>query len=511
MLEVERREQIRRAYYVEGKSMRQIGAELRHSYWTIRQALDDAEPRPYQLRTPKAAPVLGPYKGRIDELLAESEKQPRKQRYTSHKIYQILRGEGYSGSESGLRRYVSTQRQIRRRPPVYLPLSFEPGLDAQVDWGEASAIIGGEQVQVQLFVFRLCYSRKLFVMAFPTQKQESFLAGHVSAFAHMGGVPHRIIYDNLKTAVNRVLKGRNRQEQQSFVAFRSYYLYESRFCSPGAGNEKGQVEDGVGYARRNFMTPLLRAESYADLNQQLQRACEADDVRRVDRQPQTIGEMWRAEQRHLRALPADYECCRHHEVTLNRYSQVVFETNRYSVPVDFAEKHLLLKAYPFHIEILTQGTWLTRHDRCYGRAQDILDPLHYLPLLAERPGAFEHATPIRQWRATWPTVYEDLLAHLRRQVEGASAQQKENRAIRTLMQILMMHRDHPADLVEQAVAQALTDGIAHLEGVTFCLNRLLDPTPVVAALDLADHPELKTVGTQPVAVDRYNQLLGGVA
>ena len=511
MLQVERREQIRRAYYVEGKSMRQISAELHHSYWTIRAALDDAEVREYTLNKAKAAPVLGPYKARIDELLAESDKQPRKQRYTSHKICQMLRGEGYSGSESGLRRYVSSQRKQRRRPPVYLPLAFEPGIDAQVDWGEATAIIDEEAVQVQLFVLRLSYSRKLFVMAFPSQKQESFLAGHVTAFAHMGGVPHRIIYDNLKTAVNRVLKGRNREEQQSFVAFRSYYLYESRFCSPGAGNEKGQVEDGVGYARRNFMTPLLRAESYADLNQQLQRACEADDARRVDRQPQTIGEMWQAEQRHLRHVPAAYECCSHHEVTLNRYSQVVFETNRYSVPVDLAQKHLLLKAYPFHIEIVTQTTWITRHDRCYDRQQDILDPLHYLPLLAERPGAFEHATPMRQWRATWPAVYEKLLAHLRSKAEGESAQQKESRAVRTLIQILMMHRDHPTDLVEKAVAQALADGIAHLEGVTFCLNRLLDPTPTISALDLTDHPELKTVGTQTVAVDRYNQLLGGAA
>ena len=491
--------------------MRQIGSELRHSYWTIRSALDDAEPRQYRQSGEKAAPVLGPYKGRIEELLSESEKQPRKQRYTSHKIYEKLWEEGYRGSESGLRRYVSEERKQRRRPPVFLPLSFEPGIDAQVDWGEARAIIGGEEAQVQMFVLRLCYSRKIFVMAFASQKQESFFTGHVAAFGHIGGVPSRITYDNLKTAVKRVLEGRKRQEQKAFVAFRSYYLYESRFCTPGAGNEKGQVEDGVGYARRNFMTPLLKAESYADLNQQLQQACEEDDARRIDRQPQTIGEMWRAEQTQLRALPADYECCSRHEVTLNRYSQVVFETNRYSVPVDRAQKKLILKAYPFHVEIISQREWITRHDRCYEREQDILDPLHYLPLLAERPGAFEHATPMRQWRATWPAVYQTLLDHLRTKAEGNSAQQKESRAIRALIQILMLHREHPADLVEQAITEAFAEGIAHLEGITFCLNRLLDPTPTVTALELANHPELTSVGTQPVAVERYNQLLGGAA
>lgn len=511
MLQVERREEIRRAYYIEGKSMRQIATELRHSYWTIREALDEAAPRVYQLSVPKAAPVLGPYKGRIDELLVESEKLPRKQRYTGHKIFQLLQQEGYRGSESGLRYYVSQQRKRRRRPPVYLPLSFEPGVDAQVDWGEATVILAGEQVQVQLFVFRLCYSRKIFLMAFPTQRQETFFAGHVAAFAYIGGVPQRIIYDNLKTAVKRVLEGRNRQEQKSFVAFRSHYLFESRFCSPGAGNEKGQVEDGVGYVRRNFMVPLLRAESFAELNQQLLAACQADDGRRIDRQPQSIGVMWQQEQAHFRPLPVEYPCCRTQEVTLNRYSQVVFETNRYSVPVKQAQKQLVLKAYPFRIEILTQHERIACHDRCYGREQDILDPLHYLPLLAERPGAFAHATPMRQWRAEWPPVYEELLAHLRATVQGDSLLQQESRAIRRFIQILMLHNEQPCALVEQAITQALRDGIAHPEGITFCLNRLLDPAPTVVPLALNDRPALMSVGAQPVVVERYNQLLGGVA
>ena len=511
MLTVERRERIRRAYHIEGKSMRQIASELGHSYWTIRDALEDAEPRRYQLSKRKPAPVLGPYKGRIEELLAESEQLPRKQRYTSRKVYELLCAEGYTGSESGLRYYVSQQRKLLNRPAVYLPLSFEAGQDAQVDWGEATVVLAGEQVQVQLFVLRLCYSRKIFVMAFPTQRQECFFAGHAAAFAYLGGVPHRLIYDNLKTAVKRVLQGRNRQEQQAFVVFRSHYLFESRYCNPRAGNEKGQVEDGVGYVRRNFMVPLLEAENFDDLNEQLLAACQADDSRRIARQPQPIGEMWQTEQGVLRPLPATYDCCRMQEVTLNRYSQVVFETNRYSVPVEEAQKHLVLKAYPFHIEILTQSECIARHERCYEREQDILDPLHYLPLLAQRPGAFEHATPMRQWRAVWPAVYEELLNHLRRHATGETATQRESRAIRSLVQILMLNQQHPTELVEQAIAQALAEGIAHPQGVTFCLNRLLDPMPEVTILDLTERPDLMRVGTQPPAPMRYNQLLGGVA
>jgi len=509
MLTVERRERIRRAYYIEGKSMRQIGGELHHSYWTIRAALEGAAVRSYQLKVAKPAPVLGGYKGRIEELLKESETQPRKQRYTSHKIYTLLQQAGYSGSESGVRRYVGRQRRERKRPAVYVPLAFDPGVDGQVDWGEATVKLGGEIVQVELFVLRLCYSRKVFAMVFPTQRQECFFAGHVAAFHHLGGVPKRLSYDNLTTAVRQILEGRSRVEQAAFVTFRSHYLFASRYCTPGQGHEKGGVEHGVGYVRRNFMTPLLAGESFADLNRQLVAACQADDGRRVDRQPQPIGVMWAEEQPHLRPLPADFACCRSEEVCLTPYSQVVFETNRYSVPVDQAQKQLVVKAYPFAVEILTADQVIARHTRCYGRQQDVLDPLHYLPLLLERPGAFDHALPLRQWRTQWPPVYEQLLAHLRSRTSGASPEQVESRAVRHFLQILLLHREHPAPLIAQAISQAFAEGIAHLEGVTFCLYRLLDATPHLAPLDLSDRPALARVGGQPLNLAHYNQLLGG--
>ena len=138
MISVQRRERIRRAYYVEGKSMRQIASELRHSYWTVRDALGSAEAKRYTLQGPKPAPKLGPYQGRIDELLLASEQMPPKQRYTGRKLYELLKGEGYQGSASNLRRYIGERRRELKRPQVYLPLSFAPGVDAQVDWGEAT-------------------------------------------------------------------------------------------------------------------------------------------------------------------------------------------------------------------------------------------------------------------------------------------------------------------------------------------------------------------------------------
>ena len=399
MITVIDRERIRRAYYIEGKSMRQIEREMHHGYWTIRKAIESAEHQPYTLSQPKPAPKLGPYKERIDKLLEKERTLPRKQRYTTHKIYELMQEEGYSGSESNLRKYIGQKRGELKRPTLFIPLTFEPGQDAQVDWGEAVVIMAQERVKAQLFVMRLCYSRRTFVMAFPNQKQEAFFSAHIAAFHFFGGVPQTITYDNLKTAVNRILQGRNRQEQERFITFRSHYLYESRYCTPGAGHEKGGVEHGVKYVRQNYLVPLPEVRDYAQLNEWFRTRCLQDDQRQVSRQPQPIGAMWAEERPYLRPLPAtDFAGYISREVKLNPYGQVTFETNRYSVPADKAQKQLTLRAYPFRIEILKGSEIIATHGRCYGRQQDILNPLHYLPLLAERPGAFHHAQPLQQWR-----------------------------------------------------------------------------------------------------------------
>lgn len=504
MINVEERARIRRAYYVEHKSIRDIAREMKHGRETVRQALETAV-SDYRQREPRAAPVLGPYKARIDALLAESDQLPRKQRYTGHKIFTILQSEGYTGSEPSVRRYIGQHRQAQKRPAVYLPLEFDPGADAQVDWGEGLVEMSGTTETVQVFYMRLNYSRRLFMRAFPAQKQEAFFEGHVQAFHYFEGVPGRISYDNLKTAVKRILEGRNREEQQAFTLFRSHYLFDSHFCTPGAGHEKGGVESGVGFGRRNFMVPMPQVASFDELNAYLLAQCQADDARQVAGQATPIGEAWQYEKDFLRPLPDhDYGCCIIRPVTLTPYSQVIFETNRYSVPVDQAVRHLTLRAFPFEVEVLKGEQVIAYHPRCYGQGQDVFDPLHYLPLLEQRPGAFDYAKPVRRWRATWPPVYEDVLAHLR-------DQWPEGRGVREFIHILKLHTQHPADLVERALHQALTYGCPHYDGVVLCLNDLLHPplTQLPLPLHLLPLPRLSSVGEQPVQVAVYDQLLGG--
>jgi len=505
MLIVDQHAAIRHAYYNQDKSIREIARELHLSRQSVRKALAAPAPVPYTQTVPRSAPKLGPFHARIAALLEERTRQPRKQRYTTHRIYQLLTTEGYTGSEARVRGYIGALTSAQRAPKTFLPLEFDPGQDAQADWGEAQVLLADRPVTVQLFVIRLCYSRRTFAMAFPTQRQEAFFDGHVQAFSFFGGVPQRISYDNLTTAVRPLFTGRTRQEQRAFTAFRSYYLFDSHFCNLDAGHEKGQVEHGVGYIRRNALVPVPAFDSYAALNAYLLDWCRREDARQVHGQPESIGAMWAAEQPLLRALPARaYACCVTTTATLTPYSQVVFETNRYSVPTDRAAKRLLLRAYPFQLDILHENVLLATHPRCYDREQDVLDPLHYLPLLAQRPGAFDHAKPIRAWQPAWPLCYKRLLLRLRQQWP-------EGRGVQEFVRILQLHAAHPANLIEAAIKQALSIGCIHADGVQLCLHHLLHPDPSSPTLDLTGHPHLGAIGAQPINLQQYEQLLTGDA
>jgi transposase len=503
MIQVEEHEAIRRSYFVEGKPIRQIARELRHGRELVRRVIASPEPARYTLQEPREAPVLGPYKARIQELVAESRRMPRKQRYTGDKIFEIIQQEGYQGAASTVRGYVAQCRQDLHRPKVFLPLEFEPGQDAQVDWGEAFVYLAGQKITVQVFVMRLNYSRVRFVMAFPFQKQEAFFEGHVQAFHFFGAVPRRISYDNLKTAVYRILEGRKRQEQERFVTFRSYYLFESFFCTPGKGNEKGGVESDMGFCRRNFLVPLPRVDSFEELNAHLRQECLDATQRRIRGQPTNIAGAWERERPHLLPLPErDFPCCVSRPVKANSYSQVTYETNRYSVPPAYAGRQLVLRAFPFRIEVLHLDQVIVSHPRCFGREEDVLDPLHYLEILEQRPGAFDYTAPMKRWRERWPPVYETLLEQLREKWP-------EGRGVREFIRILRLHREYKADLIEKAVRQALDIGCAHFDGVSLCLRRIDQPEEMPGLLDLQEFPGLIEVGKQPVDLGVYDQLLAG--
>ncbi|MBI3098183.1 MAG: IS21 family transposase [Planctomycetes bacterium] len=347
----------------------------------------------------------------IDGVLEADRAFPRKQRHTAHRIWRRLRDEqGFVGGASTVREYVHEWKKFHGpSPAVFVPIDHPPGRDAEVDWGEAQAVVAGVPMAAQLFVGRLSSSGKAFVMAFPHQRQEAFFTGHAGAFAFWGGVPHRLRYDNLKAAVLRVLTGRKRQEQQAFIAFRSHHLYEASFCTAGVrgAHEKGGVEGAVGYARRNFFVPIPVVDSFEHLNALLLGRLIADGGRIPAGKSESIDAAFDRERPLLLPLPHHpYDCCRRIEARVSSSSLVTFEGNRYSVPVRFAFRIVSVKAYVHEVHIVAGDAVVARHPRRYGHGEESLDPLHYLPILARSPGAFEFGKPFQGW--TLPPAFDRL-------------------------------------------------------------------------------------------------------
>jgi transposase len=508
MLTVNEIEQIRRAYYCDHQSIRAIARDQHHHRRVVREAIAGVEPpRRYRLQRPRPRPMVGPVSALIDAWLTADQDAPPKQRHTAKRIFDRLVAEyGYTGKERAVREYVHDWKQAHRSDAIgYVPLAHAPGAEGQCDWGEGVVRIAGVEQVAQLFCLRLAYSCKPFVCAFPTARQECFFTGHEAAFALFGGVPHRISYDNLTTAVRTVLVGRNRTEQDAFVAFRGHHLFESFFCLPGkeGAHEKSLVETLVGYARRNFLVPIPDAPSWEALNAELLRRCMAEDDRTVVGRSATIGEQW-AEERSL-LLPRQrhpYPCCRTVPVRATRLSLVTFERNRYSVPSRYAGERLLLRAFAWHVEISDGQTVIARHPRLYGKDGEQLDALHYLQVLERKPGAFDHARPIQHWAKTWPPIYQQYLDALRAgRTEGAT---------REFVRILQLHTRFPSEVLAAALERALALACWSADAVEQLAHQASQPGRPVVSLDATLLQRLPEVAIPLPDLQRFDQLLGAV-
>ena len=278
MFEVEIYGRVRRAVRVEGKSQRAVAREFGLSRDTVRKMLQYAVPPGYQRQQPIKRPKLGPWLGVIDAILEDDKQRPVKQRHTAKRIFDRLKEEhGFTGGYTIVKDYVRGE-EVRGRE-MFVPLTHAPG-EAQVDFGEALAVIAGVEQKAHYLAIDLPHSDDCFVAAFPAETTEAFLEGHVRAFAYLGGVPTRILYDNTKIAVAKILGGEERLRTRSFSELQSYYLFADKFGRPAKGNDKGKVEGLVGYARRNFMVPIPRASSWEELNARLEADCRKRRERR---------------------------------------------------------------------------------------------------------------------------------------------------------------------------------------------------------------------------------------
>src|SRR6266567_2892367 len=398
---------IRKKHLVEGWSIRRISRQLDLARQTVRKAMASPEPPRYHLSRPRPCPIMDPYGEVIRSWLAQDIHAPPKQHHTGKRVYDRLVVEyGFAGAESSVRRVVARLRP--NRPEVFIPLAAAFGQQAQVDWGQAQVRIAGTPVVAHLFCLRLRASGAPFTWAAPTEKLEAFLEGHRRAFEWLGGVPVECVYDNLKTAVLRILAGPEREEHTVFASLRACYLFDSLFCRPGEGHEKGAVENLVGYVRRNALVPVPDFASWDALNAHL--------LAWSEHECQRLGDRWQQERAALRPLPPrPFACALTRLVPVSSTSLVQVDRNRYSVPCRYVGRTLRLALSTERVTVWDGETSVAEHPRCYQRGETILVLEHYLPALARKPHAAMHAAVV----AHMPPIYAAVRDRLcQRQRDG---------------------------------------------------------------------------------------------
>ena len=485
---------VRRAVRVEGRSQRAVAREYGLSRDTVRKMLQYAVPPGYQRQQPIKRPKLGPWLGVIDAILNDDKQRPPKQRHTSKRIFERLKEEhGFTGGYTIVKDYVRTAT-LRGRE-MFVPL-VHPAGEAQVDFGEALVVIAGVEQKAHYMVMDLPHSDDCFVAAFPAETTEAFLEGHVRAFAYFGGVPTRILYDNTRIAVAKILGGEERQRTRSFSELQSYYLFADKFGRPAKGNDKGKVEGLVGYARRNFMVPIPRVSSWQELNAHLERQCRKRRERRLRGHTETIGERFERDRAELLPLPAaPYEACEKISARVSSLSLVRYRGNDYSVPTEYGHRQVWVKGYVHEVVIACASEVIARHLRSYEREAVIFDPLHYLALLEQKTRALDQAAPLAGWQLP------ECFAELRRLLEA----RLKKHGSREYVQVLRLLETFNFIEVTLAIEDALRLGTISFDAVRHLLLCRIERRP--PRLDMENYPHLPMAQVRTTQAADYMTLL----
>jgi transposase len=498
-------EQIRKAHEREGLSVRALAKRFHVHRRDVRQALASAVPPPRRPAPPRAGPKIEPWKPVIEAWLEADKKAPRKQRHSARRVWQrLVQEHGADISEPTVRRFVAEVRACQELAlaEVAVPQHHPLGEEAEVDFGTATVILAGAATEVQLFIMRLSASGRAYPRAYLNEGQEVFLDGHVRAFEHFGGAPARIRYDNLKAAVEKILRGRDRLESERFVALRSHYGFDSFFCQPGikGAHEKGGVEGEVGRFRRRHMVPVPKAGSMAELNEVLLAGAAQDDRRFIAGRRVTVGEHFALEAAELRPLPAepfDYKAVGSYRA--DRKARVSVRGAFYSVPARYSGRRLDVRVGAESIEALDGAKVVARHPRSQkGEENLVLD--HYLEVLAYKPGALPGATALARARAggAFTQTHERFWAEARRR-------QGDRDGTKALIEVLLLHRTMGASAVVAGMEAVLAAGSTSPAVVAIEARRSSEggqvPVPIGEGLARFDRPKPTT--------DKYDQLLEG--
>jgi transposase len=495
MLIVETVGRIRREHLVKGKSIKEIARDLRISRNTVRRILRSGETSFSYEREVQPRPRLGRWKADLDRMLTTNASNTTRERLTLIRLFEELRALGYEGGYDAVRRYARTwsREHASQTAAAFVPLSFAPGEAYQFDWSHEIVVMSGVTVTVKVAHMRLCHSRMMFFRAYPRETQEMVFDAHERAFTFFKGACTRGIYDNMKTAVDTIFVGKDRQYNRRFLQMCSHHLVDPVACTPASGWEKGQVENQVGLVRERFFTPRLRVKTYDELNAWLtdKSIAYAKVHPHPERPDQTVWEVFEAERPNLVPYRGRFDGFHALPASVSKTCLVRFDNNKYSVNASAVGRPVEIHAYADRIVIRQDGRAVAEHARHHGRGETIYDPWHYVPVLARKPGALRNGAPFKDW------VLPAALERVRRKLAGSDDGDRQ------MVAILATVLTDGLPAVEAACAQAMSEGVHSSDVIINILARQRDPGPAATILT----PDALTLRHAPVAdCARYDQL-----
>jgi len=466
---------------------------------TISKIINSDDISCFYERTIQPHSALGSYIEQLEKLLREN-KQARPKRTIRH-LFEDLQLSGYEGSYSAVGRYSAKWRERSSgvSPVACVPMSFAPGEAYQFDWSTDKLMINGEIVTVKVAHFVLCYSRKRFAYIYPNETHEMVFDAHIRAFEFFGGTPLRGIYDNMTTAVKKVLAGKERQWNSHFERLCAHYRVEPTACTPASGNEKGIVERQVKISRQQFFTPMPEGGSLQELNDRL--ASQLATYNKMHKHPEfkgkTIDEVFQKEQQSLVSAPILFDGCKETSIKISTTCLARFDRNSYSVHCSCAGKIVQCKSYADKVVFIHDGKEVGRHERRFTRGQTYYNPNHYFPILAKKPGALRNGAPFVDM--ILPDELNKVRCHLNKQING----------VRDFAHILSYIPIESLESVVLACAEAIKSKTISKDIILNILLRQKDEPTETGEVSNIVYLPLKHVPTSDTTV--YNQLLSEVS